>query len=262
MDELTLRILLQVGGVLAGTGLLVVLLLVMAIWLVRRTAQQEAGIQAAWADVARVLGLAVQPTRPPTLSGTVRGRAVTVQGSYGGRNSQGFTEASLQASFPADFLLRVSRGRTLGEQHVSSGDPELDRRFAFQSRPPDLAARFVADPMLRDLLSRADCRLLATPAEVRSRTEGVVGEAARLRLMIELAIEAAGFIEREIGVSIPQALPGAVRAANPDLGLVIKVPRSWRPAVLVVGVLIAIACVCAFSLPALAAIWEPLAAVF
>jgi len=150
----TLQIVLAVGGVLAVTGVMAALLIVMAIWIARWSAKGSAEVEVNWQALAQSLSLAAQPNpnQPPTLTGTYRGRPLRVIGHYGRRNSSGYTRVSFQTDLQADVYLRKSRGPTAGVEHIPSGDAELDRRFAFQSRPPDLAARAAADPALGPIL--------------------------------------------------------------------------------------------------------------
>jgi hypothetical protein len=261
VEEVNLTyLILAVGGTLAGTGLLAALLIAMTVWLSRRAARDAAELSANWTAVAQSLGLAVQPQgrRPPILAGTYRGRPLRVVGRYGNRHSSGHTAVTLTTDFRADVYLRKSRGRTVGVEHLPSGDAELDRRFAFQCRPLELLPRAAADPALRRALGATDAWLILTPQAAVSQAVGVESDPARLRAMIEQAAEAADLVEREIGVSLPVGQPPAAETYD-DLNqsLTIRVPRWAWPIVLVLGLGLLGGCLCIASWPALSEIWRP-----
>jgi hypothetical protein len=247
---------LALAGVLAGLGLMVGLLIAMAVWLTRRAAQAEAQVSAAWTALAQTMGLTVTRQRPPALAGTYRNRPLEVRASFGTQNNPDSTLVIYKVSLNALVSLTASKVRSLGVKYVPSGNAEIDQRFVFQSQPPELATLVVGDPIVRSLLERADADLRLTPWEAISHVNDAVDDSSRLKLMIDLAAETAEFVERQIGVSIPQQQPDRADYDRANMGTVIKVPRGLWPVLLVVGLLVLAACVCVALWPALSILWQ------
>lgn len=260
-SELVL-VILAVVGTLVVMGGMAAGLVAMAVWLSRRTAKMEAEVVTQWNALARSLELAVEPRgrHPPILSGTYRGRPLRLTGRYGNDNNPGYTNARVSADFAADVYLRKSQGRNPLMEYQPSGDADLDKRFVFQSRPPGLLARAVADPNLRRALAATDAWLNLDPRGASSGVTDVLADPGQLRALIEQAAEAADFVQREIGLSVPLGRPASPEAyADPFTpSLRIRLPRWALFAVLAVGLLVLAACLCAALWPAAAEVLKAL----
>ena len=200
-DELV-KVFLAIGGVLVGTVIMVGLLLWMALALHRSAARKERAALASWSLLAQECGLPapVRQSGGLGMKGIYDGRELSVSGYYGITNSRKeFTFVSVKVKFPLDVYLHFNQDRTSGVDYVTSGSPELDQRFFFLSRPPDLLRQVVEDVSVRQALDQAKIKsLTATPYEIFCFVAGIEQEQQRLRGMIELVSSLARLLETSI----------------------------------------------------------------
>ena len=249
-EELT-KIVLAIGGVLAGMGVMVALLLWMAFAISRAAAKSEREALASWGVLAHELSLAAPARRPGGLGmgGVYGGRELSIAGQYGrGKNSSDSTYVTLKVNFPVDLYLRCNQTRMLGVDYLLSGDAELDQRYHFLSRPPNLLSSFVAGPALRRALLQADVKLLtATPTEIYCLVMGIENDRTRLRAMVELVSELAALIDREVEAGRLPSQPPQDPTAYSELeqtAPTIRISRRALGLALALGALLVVVCLC------------------
>lgn len=134
-------------------------------------------------------------------------------------------------------------GRTPGREYLPAGDAELDRRFVFQGRPPELVARAAADAALRRALTATDAWLRLDARSASSHVAELVTDVEQLRAMAEQAAEAADFVERAVAAGLLCGPPPPAGAGEPlDATVRVRLPRWVLPVALGLAVVVLLAC--------------------
>jgi hypothetical protein len=198
-----------IGAVVCGAAILTAALILMAVWLTRSEKKHTAEVAAGWKSVSRMYSLnSLQISNPFQMKGVHQGHPIELYARYGRRSDPSYTQVTLKLDFQADVYFQVRQVRMMGVAYAPVGDNELDQRYYFLSRPPELAKFITADTNIKRLLLQEKIsQLTLTPHEVVCSVKEVYSDVEKLKALIELTSEIANTVQGEIGRSIPLETP-------------------------------------------------------